>query len=187
MAYQAQHWLAKLYTLGWHKTFEGYYRDQVEKILTSAMEALKANSERRFSWVEVCFFARWWRDQNIEMRELVRRLYRNGQLEFVMGGWVSNDEATVTYIQSVQQMTEGHRWLQENVAADIVPRVAWQIDPFGLSSGMAYIFGEMGLDSEVSWRITEDELATYLAKKESEFVWEYVSSLLLFEDHLPQH
>lgn len=51
---------------------------------------------------------------------------------------MSNDEATVTYIQSVQQMTEGHRWLQENVAADIVPRVAWQIDPFGLSNGMAY-------------------------------------------------
>lgn len=163
--------------LGWHKTFEGYYGEQVAHILTSAMNALKDHPHRKFSWVEVCFFERWWRDQNEEMRELVRRLYTDGQLEFVMGGWVSNDEATVTYIQSVQQMTEGHRWLQENVAPDIVPTVAWQIDPFGLSAGMAYIFGEMGLDAEVSWRITEDELASYLSNKESEFVWEYVCTL----------
>ncbi len=102
----------------------------------------------------------------------MRRLYRAGQLEFVMGGWVSNDEATVTLAASVQQMTEGHRWLQENIAPDVVPRVAWQIDPFGLSAAMAYIFAEMGLDAEVAWRVSEDETRARLGRKESELVWE---------------
>jgi hypothetical protein len=32
----------------------------------------------------------------------------------------------------------------------------------------------MGLDAEVSWRISEEELSSYLKRKESEFVWEYV-------------
>lgn len=32
-----------------------------------------------------------------------------------MAGWVSNDEACVNYMQAVNQLTEGHRWLEENV------------------------------------------------------------------------
>lgn len=40
------------------------------------------------------FFTKWWAEQSDEKRELVQQLVRNGQLDFVNGGWVQNDEAS---------------------------------------------------------------------------------------------
>lgn len=39
-----------------------------------------------------------------------------------MGGWVSNDEACVNYMQAINQLSEGHRWLEENVFKGEVKR-----------------------------------------------------------------
>ena len=54
---------------------------------THVMPSLEANPERKFTYVETAFFARWWRDQDAAMRARVRALVRSGQLEFANGGW----------------------------------------------------------------------------------------------------
>ena len=63
-----------------------------------------------------------------------------------------NDEASVHYAATIDQMGEGLRWLQQEVAGGreeegdaIAPSVAWQIDPFGHSSAHADLSAQMGL------------------------------------------
>ena len=80
---------------GWLKTVDQYYYGtnssiqlaSVQYILDTVMPSLEANPERKFTYVETAFFARWWRDQDAAMRARVRALVRSGQLEFANGGW----------------------------------------------------------------------------------------------------
>lgn len=50
-----------------------------------------------------------------------------------------HDEATVHYIDMIDQTTLGHRFLKQQF--DYVPTVGWQIDPFGHSAVQAYLLG----------------------------------------------
>lgn len=48
---------------------------------------LKLNPDRRFTYVEVAFFDRWWSEQTEETKADVRLLVASQQLEFANGGW----------------------------------------------------------------------------------------------------
>ena len=72
------------------------------------------NRNRTFIVVEQVYFSRWYdRDATPRERQLFRQFLRNGQLEFVAGGWVMHDEASVTAHQMVEQMACGQRYLHQ--------------------------------------------------------------------------
>lgn len=50
-----------------------------------------------------------------------------------------HDEATTHYIDMIDQTTLGHRLIKEQFGK--VPRVGWQIDPFGHSAVQGYLLG----------------------------------------------
>ena len=81
----------------------------------------------------------------------MRRLVRDGQLEIVHGGAVSTDEANVTYQDIIDNMSSSRNWIKSEFG--IVPKVGWQLDPFGHASANARIFADLGMDALVFARI----------------------------------
>lgn len=64
---------------------------------------------RRFIYVETAFFWKWWEQQPHRIRRIVKRLVREGRLEFIGGSWSMHDEATTHYHSIVDGFTWGFR------------------------------------------------------------------------------
>lgn len=170
---------------GWLKTVDQYLYGAnnsiqhagVQYILDSVLLSLEANSDRKFIYVEMSFFERWYMEQNDDVKARVRKLVNNGQLEFINGGWVMNDEAAPMYTDIVDQMTYGHRWLMREFGSVARPRIGWHIDPFGHSSAQASLFASMGFDAFYFARIDYDDKKKRLQDITMEMVWRGSASL----------
>ena len=62
----------------------------VQYILDTVVIELERDPSKRFVYVEMAFFWRWWNEQDTKMKELVRVLVNEGRLEFVIGAWQVN-------------------------------------------------------------------------------------------------
>lgn len=171
--------------VGWLKTVDQYYygilndvqHASVQYILDSVIASLLENPTRRFIYVEMAFFSRWWKEQTNATQDVVRRLVHQGRLEFVNGGWVMNDEAATYYGAIVDQMTLGLRFLQDTFGSSGRPRVAWHIDPFGHSREQASLFAQMGFDGFFLGRIDYQDKVAREEKLKMEEVWRGSASL----------
>ncbi|CAN1243890.1 Alpha-mannosidase At3g26720 [Linum perenne] len=184
--------------VGWLKTVDQYYFGGnnsirgacVQNVLDSVMSSLFEDKNRKFIYVEMAFFQRWWRQQSNAMKEKVKGLVNSGQLEFINGGMCMHDEATPHYIDLIDQTTLGHKFIQDEFGQ--VPRVGWQIDPFGHSAVQAYLLGaEIGFDSLFFARIDYQDRAKRLKDKTLEVVWRGSQSLgstsQIFTGIFPRH
>ncbi|XP_040824851.1 alpha-mannosidase 2x isoform X1 [Ochotona curzoniae] len=154
---------------GWVKTFDKYYMEQTQHILNSMVSKLQEDPRRRFLWAEVSFFAKWWDNISAQKKAAVRRLVGNGQLEIVTGGWVMPDEANSHYFALIDQLIEGHQWLERNLGA--VPRSGWAVDPFGYSSTMPYLLRRANLTSMLIQRVHYAIKKHFAATHSLEFMW----------------
>lgn len=67
---------------GWLKTVDQYYMGShqeirnagVQYILDTVMMCLDADPTRKFTYAEISFFSRWWRQQDDAMKAKVRRM-----------------------------------------------------------------------------------------------------------------
>ncbi|KAG7984987.1 hypothetical protein I3843_03G001300 [Carya illinoinensis] len=184
--------------VGWLKTVDQYYVGAnnsirgacVQNVLDSVISALLDDKNRKFIYVEMAFFQRWWRQQSETMRVKVKELVDSGQLEFINGGMCMHDEATPHYIDLIDQTTLGHQFIKDEF--DKVPRVGWQIDPFGHSAVQAYLLGaELGFDSLFFARIDYQDRAKRLNEMSLEIVWQGSKSLgsssQIFAGIFPRH
>lgn len=115
------------------------------------------------------FFSMWWDQQTEDMKEKVRMLVKNGQLELINGGWSMHDEACPTYEAMVDNMMIGHQFILKEFG--IKPRIGWQIDPFGHSNTNARVFAEMGFDAWFFARGDWADKQKRAAEKAMEWVW----------------
>ncbi|XP_007421015.1 lysosomal alpha-mannosidase isoform X1 [Python bivittatus] len=165
--------------VGWLKTVDQYFfgvrndiqHAGVQYILDSVIPQLLADPSKRFIYVEVAFFARWWGLQTEAMRQAVRQLVAEGRLEFVNGGWCMNDEASVHYNAVIDQMSLGLHFLKETFGECGRPRVAWHIDPFGHSREQASLFAQMGYDGFFLGRIDYQDKSHRESLREMEQLW----------------
>uniref|UniRef100_A0A8C0GQS5 mannosyl-oligosaccharide 1,3-1,6-alpha-mannosidase n=1 Tax=Chelonoidis abingdonii TaxID=106734 RepID=A0A8C0GQS5_CHEAB len=154
---------------GWIKTFEKYFADQTQHILNSMVLKLQEDPRRRFIWSEISFFSKWWDNISTQKRAAVRRLVGSGQLEMVTGGWVMPDEANSHYFAMIDQLIEGHQWLEKNIG--VTPRSGWAIDPFGHSATMPYLLRRANLTSMLIQRVHYAIKKHFAATHSLEFMW----------------
>lgn len=77
----------------------------VQYIIDGVVDELLKDSRRKFIYVEVAFFIRWWREQTEARKEQVKGLVKSGQLEFINGGWSMNGEQ---FRHSLSDLVWGH-------------------------------------------------------------------------------
>ena len=152
-------------------TVEQYYEEAVRHILDTVTETCTENPDRKFIWVETSYFAIWWKRTTPEKRDKWRRLLHRRQVEFIIGGWVMSDNAVTTYSANIDQMTVGHRFLKETFGDYGIPRIGWDIDPFGGSRNIARIYKEMGFDYHVFARINYEQKNQMIKEQKLEFNW----------------
>ena len=148
----------------------------VQFILDSVVNELPRNPDRKFIYVEQAFFQHWWFDQDDETRAQVRELVLAGQLEFTNAGWDMHDEANPTYIDMIDQTTLGNRFLLRELG--VVPKVTWQIDPFGHSAAQQSLLTALsGYDALYAARIDYQDKAVRAASRSLETIWRASPSL----------
>ena len=163
---------------GWLKTVNQYYLGMnntiqfagVRYILDTVIESLSVHPDRKFTYVEMAYFSRWWDEQPETIREKTRRLVANGQLQFANGGWCMHDEAAAYYVDMIDQTTLGHRFLLESLG--VIPKIGWQVDPFGHSAtNAALLSAKVWFDALYFGRLDYRNFAYREATKSREFFW----------------
>ncbi|XP_029025296.1 alpha-mannosidase 2 isoform X2 [Betta splendens] len=154
---------------GWLKTFDGYYQDQTKHILNNMLIKLSEDNRRKMIWAEISYFSKWWNDIDKQKRHLVKRLVEAGQLELVTGGWVMADEANSHYFALLDQLIEGHQWIQKHLG--VKPSSGWAVDPFGHSPSMTYLLKGAGLKNMLIQRVHYAVKKHFAQKQTLEFLW----------------
>ncbi|XP_048886502.1 alpha-mannosidase 2x isoform X2 [Brienomyrus brachyistius] len=154
---------------GWVKTFDKYYTDQTQHILNNLLTKLTEDPRRKFIWSEISFFVKWWESVDAQKQEAMRRLILGGQLEMVTGGWVMTDEATAHYFAMIDQLIEGHQWLERHIGMN--PRSGWAVDPFGHGATMPYLLKRANLTSMLIQRVHYSIKKHLAASRNLEFMW----------------
>jgi len=73
--------------------------------------------------VEIKFFTMWWDRQTDDMKKSVKTLVKNGQLEFINGGWSMHDEACPIYEDMIANHMVGMEFLHKEFG--VHPRIGW--------------------------------------------------------------
>ncbi|XP_053621957.1 lysosomal alpha-mannosidase-like isoform X2 [Plodia interpunctella] len=164
---------------GWVKTFDEYYYGtkssvssaSVQLIYHSVLSELLHDKRRKFTFSESSYFWRWWKEQRPPTRVTFRSLVQEGRVEFAGGSWVQNDEATVDYLQIIDQYTWGLRKLNDTLGPCGKPKAAWQIDTYGHSREQASLLAQMGFDGLFLGRVDYKEREAMMEEDRMEFMW----------------
>nr|XP_043892060.1 alpha-mannosidase 2x isoform X3 [Solea senegalensis] len=154
---------------GWIKTFDKYFTDQTQHILNNMVVKLAEDPRRKFIWSEISYLSKWWETADVHKQEAVRKLILGGQLEIVTGGWVMTDEASAHYFAMIDQLIEGHQWLERNLG--VTPRSGWAVDPFGHSATMPYLLRRANLTSMLIQRVHYSIKKHFASIRSLEFMW----------------
>ncbi|XP_023587754.1 alpha-mannosidase 2 isoform X3 [Trichechus manatus latirostris] len=154
---------------GWLKTFDDYFRDKTQYIFNNMVVKLKEDSRRKFMWSEISYLSKWWDVIDTQKKDAVKSLLENGQFEIVTGGWVMPDEAGPHYFALIDQLIEGHQWLEKNLG--VKPQSGWSIDPFGHSPTMAYLLKRAGFSHMLIQRVHYAVKKHFALHKTLEFFW----------------
>lgn len=163
--------------VGWLKTVDEYYSGTnqesqhvtVSLILDSVIEELLKDPKRKFTYVEMKFFTMWYWRQTEETRNNVKRLVREGRLEFSNGGWSATDEACANYEDIINNMLVGHQFLKEEFG--VIPKTGWHIDAFGHSTTNARLFSDFGFDAVFFSRLDRADKEEKKKRKAFDFLW----------------
>ena len=161
---------------GWLWTLDDYYmgtdhcKVSVKRILDNMVVSLSNNKERKFSYVEMSFFKKWYDTQTDKIKQKVKDFIKEGRLEIINGGWVMHDEAGTYYKHLIDNMRIGLKFLKEEF--NITPKIGWFIDPFGHSSATSHLLSQMNFEKIVLTRIDYLERKERIENHNLEFIYD---------------
>ncbi|CAJ1086096.1 epididymis-specific alpha-mannosidase [Xyrichtys novacula] len=162
--------------VGWVYTIQESMHAYAGNVYTTVTEELSKAPDRRFIAVEQEFFRLWWENVATDShKKQVRRLVKEGRLEFILGGQVMHDEAVTDLDDEILQMTEGHGFLYETFG--VRPQFSWHVDPFGASATTPILFSLAGFNAHLISRIDYDLKDSMQKNKKLQFVWRGSPSL----------
>ncbi|XP_006813523.1 epididymis-specific alpha-mannosidase-like, partial [Saccoglossus kowalevskii] len=176
--------------VGWVYTVDESMVAYAANVYTSVVSSLVKNGKRRFIAVEQEFFRLWWENvADVNQKQQVHELLQNGQLEFIIGGQVMNDEAVTEYSANIQQLTEGHSFIYDTFG--VRPQFSWHVDPFGATATTPALFAMAAFNSHLISRIDYDKKDAMQKKKEMQFIWQgspsHGSKLQMFTHTMDQY
>ncbi|PAA93761.1 hypothetical protein BOX15_Mlig010811g1, partial [Macrostomum lignano] len=154
---------------GWRNTLDEYYRTETVNLLNGMLSSLPNLPRMTFIYAEVSFLSMWWSELSNQQRDTAKQLIGSGRLEIVSGGWVMPDEANSHYFALVDQLVEGHQWLEKHIG--VRPNSSWQIDPFGHSSSLSYIYRKAGFRRQLVQRVHYSVKKRLARQRQLEFRW----------------
>ncbi|XP_041364636.1 lysosomal alpha-mannosidase-like [Gigantopelta aegis] len=172
--------------VGWLKTVEEYYtgrhtipysksfvygKECIACILKSVIPQLLANPERRFIFIEMAFFSRFWNESDTKTRANIVKLIRERRLEFATGGWCMSDAATTYYNDIIDQHTLGFNFINTHFGKCAQSNIAWHVDQFGHSREHSSIFAQMGFDAIFLGRISDQDRNNRKVDQNMEHIW----------------
>ena len=149
----------------------------MQYILDTVVDELSKDPAKRFVYVEIAYFWRWWNEQSDETKQLVRTLVDEKRFEFVIGAWCMNDEASTYYQDIIDQQTLGLQFILKEFGECARPRAAWQIDPFGHSREQGSLFAQFGFDGVFQGRVDYQDGDTRWQQKTREMIWQASANL----------
>ena len=161
---------------GWLWTLDDYYmgtdhcKVSVKRILDNMVVSLTNKKDRKFSYVEMSFFKKWYDTQPDKIKQKVKEFIKEGRLEIINGGWVMHDEAGTYYKHLIDNMRIGLKFLKEEF--NITPKIGWFIDPFGHSSATSHILSQMNFEKIVLTRIDYLEKQYRIDNHNLEFIYD---------------
>ena len=147
-------------------------------VIGAVVTSLLNSPRRTFSFAEQYFFAEWFDAQSAELQLRVRGLVESGQIEFLGGGWSMPDEATPTYVELLDNMGGGQRYIAAHFNESALPAISWQIDPFGHSAFFGVLSSPQGGYTAILWARESAEFKLQsCGLQHLERIWQPSSSL----------
>ena len=144
----------------------------IQYILSAVLDALERDPTKRFTYVEMAFFTRWFASLPPARQAVVRTLVDQRRLVFANGGWCMHDEASSYYADAIDQSALGHAFIASEFGMHALPSVGWQIDPFGHSSLQASLLGPgLGISAVFFGRADYADLWRRQTARQLEFKW----------------
>ena len=172
--------------LGWLYPVDEYYRKYVKFILDSVVQELSIDPRRKFSFSDIGYFKKWWDELTDDVtKKKTKRLIQSGRLDLVNGAISQNDNACVSYEDTIENYFYGHQFIFKNFG--VFPTVGWHIDSFGLSASMPILLQKMGFHGYVINRIDYQDKINRTKNKDLDFLWNPTDKTNLLTHIQPNH
>jgi lysosomal alpha-mannosidase len=149
---------------------KGFAHARVQTIFDTVFYQLAKDASRRYTIIQIKYFEMWYTRLDPKRKEEVKKIIKDGQVEFAQGGWVSPDEACPNYEDFILNIQVGQQFLQKEFG--VRPTVAWNVGVYGHSAAAQALFADFGLEAQFFDHMLNEPKGRREVNHSQTFLWE---------------